>query len=120
MSVQRSLFDDTSGTSPVANGVDWIAGLLTGSIAVTLCVLAVALVGFLMLGGRVPAKRSFRVVIGCFILLGSAQIALVLSGLASSELSDSYSRNDVVFEDGRGDLPPSDYSPYTNPSQRQD
>ena len=59
----------------------WLQSVLLGSIATTVAVLAIAIVGLLMLRGRVPLRRGATVVIGCFILFSAGTIA---SGLAAA------------------------------------
>ena len=65
--IDQSLFEP-SGASPIAAAVGWISDQLLNGVAVSLCVLAVAFVGLLMLTGRVPVRTGFRVVLGCFVL----------------------------------------------------
>lgn len=64
-----------SSEPALALAVDWLTGTLLGSIAAGLCVLAVAVVGFLMLQGRLPIRRAAAVIVGCFVLLGAPVIA---------------------------------------------
>lgn len=64
---KKSLFEPSSA-SPIAGAVGWIGDTLLGGVAVTLCVLAVAFVGLMMLTGRVPVRTGFRVVLECFVL----------------------------------------------------
>ena len=67
-SVAPSLLEP-SGTSPITQMIDWFTGTLLGSLAVSLCVIAIAIVGLTMLTGRLSVRDGARVVIGCFILL---------------------------------------------------
>lgn len=64
--------------------IEWLAALLTGTLAASIAILAVAIVGLMLLAGRVQAARVARVVIGCFIVFGAASIATGLSSLGSS------------------------------------
>ena len=82
MGYQRDLFQP-SPAKPVESSLGWIETVLFGQIAVTLCVLAVAFIGLLMLTGRMPVKRGMMVVIGCFVLLGAPIIAAGVMGAAS-------------------------------------
>lgn len=70
VSYQASLFD-APPEPVVATGSDWVTGLLGGSIAVSLCVIAMAVLGMLMLTGRLHLRRGLQVVLGCFLLLGT-------------------------------------------------
>lgn len=88
------MFDASSSQQPIANSVSWLADTLLGELAITLCVVAVALVGFSMLTGRLSLRRGARVVLGCFILLGAPLLAANLTGLAQ----DSSPTGALVFD----------------------
>lgn len=61
--------------SAIGRAVDWLTGLLLGSIGTTIAVLAIATIGLLMMNGRMPRRRAATVIIGCFILFGAGAIA---------------------------------------------
>jgi len=65
----------------VAGAMDWIEGMLSGSVATAIAVIAVASLGLLMLSGRIEVRRAGQVVLGCFILFGASSIA---AGIISS------------------------------------
>lgn len=73
--------------SSLIASVDWIQGVLLGTIGTAVAVLAVSSVGLLMLAGRVPVKRGMTVVVGCFVLFSAGSIAgaLVASAGGRSE-----------------------------------
>jgi type IV secretory pathway VirB2 component (pilin) len=73
-SYQRDLFQPAA-PKPIESSLAWIETVLFGQVAVTLCVLAVALIGILMLTGRLPLRRGLMVVIGIFVLLGAPSIS---------------------------------------------
>ncbi len=110
-----------SGGSPLVTAVAWINDLLLGSLAVGLCVLAVALVGLMMFEGRLPVRHGARVILGCFILLGAPVIA---SGFAEFWQDESVGPPLAPAPDERlrprEPLPQSDYDPYAGASLRRD
>lgn len=65
-----------------AASVTWIQAILTGSIATAIGVIAIASIGLLMLSGRVDLRRGARVILGCFVVYGSAVLASGLLGAA--------------------------------------
>jgi type IV secretion system protein VirB2 len=67
-------FAGPQGSEPIANAVDWIQGTLLGNVATAVAVIAVAMVGFMMLNGRINWRMGATVVLGCFILFGAATI----------------------------------------------
>jgi type IV secretion system protein VirB2 len=65
---------DPAGSGPILAALNWIQGTLLGNIATAVAVIAVAMVGFLMLSGRMNWRLGATVIIGCFILFGAATI----------------------------------------------
>jgi len=118
MATASSLFD-APASAPFAAASDWITGTLMGSLAVILCVIAVAFVGLLMISGRLAIRDAARVVIGCFVLLGAPVLAAGLRGVADEAV--------VVVPQSSLNLPsppeatpraPSTYDPYAGASLR--
>lgn len=68
--------------SALVAATNWIAGLLTGSLATSFAVLAIAGVGFGLLAGRVAVRRAVQVVLGMFILFGAPTLVRELTGAA--------------------------------------
>ena len=68
--------------SAIAASVNWIEALVIGSLASSVAVIAVAVLGLRMLGGRAPVASIFRVAMGCFILFGAPAIAAGIIGAA--------------------------------------
>jgi type IV secretory pathway VirB2 component (pilin) len=79
-----------AGDNAIAAAAQWLEGTLLGSFATVLAVIAVALVGILLLSGRLDVRRGVQVVFGCFTIFGASAIA---SGLAGAMT-------------GRGEAPP--------------
>jgi len=63
-----------AGAGPILNAVTWMHDTLLGEVASGLAVIAVAMVGFLMLTGRINWRYGATVIVGCFILFGAATI----------------------------------------------
>jgi type IV secretory pathway VirB2 component (pilin) len=68
--------------SAVGSALAWLQGALLGSVATAVAVIAVASVGFLMIGGRIDMRRAAQVVLGCFVLFGASSVAGALQSLA--------------------------------------
>lgn len=81
MTASPSLFD-APASSPLGAAAEWLTGTLLGSVAVSLCVIAIAFVGLRMMTGHLAARDGLRVVIACFVLLGAATIAAGLQRTA--------------------------------------
>lgn len=62
------------GAGPIVAAISWVQGTLLGNIATAAAVIAVAVVGFMMLTGRMNWKHGITVVLGCFIIFGAAAI----------------------------------------------
>ena len=65
---------DPQGSGAITGALGWIQGTLLGSVATAVAVIAVASVGLLMLTGRMNWRFGATVVVGLFILFGSAAI----------------------------------------------
>jgi len=69
---QESPLLTQSNASPIASSLEWINSILFGQVAVGLCVLAVAFVGFQPVTGRLALRQGLQVILGCFGLLCAA------------------------------------------------
>jgi type IV secretion system protein VirB2 len=65
---------DPEGSGVIVNAVSWLQGTLLGTVATTVAVIAVAVVGFMMLTGRINWRHGAVVILGCFVLFGAASI----------------------------------------------
>lgn len=74
MAVSASLAEPT-GARPLLTAVQWLEGVVLGSIATSVALIAVASVGLMLLIGRLPIRRGGHVLLGCFILFGASTIA---------------------------------------------
>ncbi len=72
---------DPQGSGPIVAALSWLQGTLLGNVATAVAVIAVAMVGFMMLTGRLNWRFGATVIVGCFILFGSAAI---VSGIQST------------------------------------
>jgi len=72
---------DPQGSGPIVAALMWLQGTLLGNVATAVAVIAVAMVGFMMLTGRMNWRFGATVIIGCFVLFGSAAI---VSGIQSA------------------------------------
>lgn len=120
MAVQQSLFDAEGGT-PMLESARWIERVLLGEIALGVCVIAVAIIGALMLAGRLPLLDGARIVIGCFVLLGAPVIAAAFVD-DRGELNVASTPPPpitVPIESTRPDLPPANFDPYAGASLRE-
>ena len=71
------------GSGPIVSALNWLQGTLLGNVATSVAVIAVAMVGFMMLTGRLNWRVGATVIIGCFILFGSAAIVSGIQSTAS-------------------------------------
>jgi len=79
----QSVAGDPAGSSPFLAALEWVQGTLLGNLATTAAVIAVAVVGFLMLTGRIEWRRGLTVIVGCFIIFGAAAIVAGIRSVAS-------------------------------------
>ncbi|WP_269716708.1 TrbC/VirB2 family protein [Caulobacter sp. NIBR2454] len=65
---------DPAGSSPILSALTWLQGSLMGNVATAAAVIAIGVIGFMMLTGRIDWRRGVVVVLGCFVLFGAAAI----------------------------------------------
>jgi type IV secretion system protein VirB2 len=75
---------DPQGSGVLVNAMRWMQGTLLGSVATAAAVIAIAVVGFLMLSGRINWRHGAIVILGCFILFGAASIVAGIQSAASA------------------------------------
>ena len=73
---------DPAGSSPLVAALNWVQGTLLGNLATTAAVIAVAVVGYMMLTGRLEWRRGLMVVVGAFIIFGAVSIVAGIRSLA--------------------------------------
>lgn len=59
---------------PLVAATRWWEALLFGGIGTSLAIISIAILGMLMLGGRLPLRRGGGAILGCFILFGAPTI----------------------------------------------
>lgn len=65
---------DPQGSGAIIGAVNWLQGTLLGTVATVAAVIAVAVVGLMMLTGRINWRHGAVVILGCFVLFGAASI----------------------------------------------
>ena len=81
LSAPAAAAGDPQGSGPIVAALMWLQGTLLGNVATAVAVIAVAMVGFMMLTGRMNWRFGATVIIGCFILFGAGAI---VSGIQSA------------------------------------
>ena len=79
---QAQVAADPQGSSPILAALQWVQGTLLGNLATTAAVIAVAVVGYMMLTGRMEWRRGLMVVVGAFIIFGAVSIVAGIRSLA--------------------------------------
>ncbi len=79
----QDAFADPAGSGVLVNAAQWIQGTLLGTFATVVAVIAIAVVGFMMLTGRINWRYGATVILGCFILFGAASIVAGIQSASS-------------------------------------
>ncbi len=74
---------DPAGSGVIVGAVHWLQGTLLGTVATVAAVISVAVVGFMMLTGRINWRYGATVIVGCFILFGAASIVAGIQSTAT-------------------------------------
>jgi type IV secretion system protein VirB2 len=75
---------DPAGSGPIVGAMHWLQGTLLGTVATVAAVIAVAVVGFMLLTGRMNWRYGLTVILGCFILFGAASIVAGIQSTAAA------------------------------------
>ena len=78
----QTVVADPQGSSPLLAALQWVQGTLLGNLATTAAVIAVAVVGYMMLAGRLEWRRGLMVVLGAFVIFGAVSIVAGIRMLA--------------------------------------
>jgi type IV secretory pathway VirB2 component (pilin) len=65
----------TTDSTAFITAIAWVQGMLLGTIATLIAVIAIASIGLLMLTGRIDVRRAKQAILGCFIIFGASTIA---------------------------------------------
>lgn len=79
----QDLSADPAGSGVIVSAVHWLQGTLLGTVATVAAVIAVGVVGFMMLTGRINWRYGATVILGCFILFGAASIVAGIQSTAT-------------------------------------
>ncbi|WP_298688690.1 TrbC/VirB2 family protein [uncultured Sphingomonas sp.] len=74
---------DPAGSGPIVAALGWLQGTLLGNVATAVAVIAVAMVGFMMLTGRMNWRFGATVIVGCFVLFGASAIVTGIQSTAA-------------------------------------
>lgn len=78
----QGLYADPAGSGPIVAALSWLQSTLLGTVATVAAVIAVGVVGFMMLTGRMNWRYGATVILGCFILFGAASIVAGIQSAA--------------------------------------
>jgi type IV secretory pathway VirB2 component (pilin) len=73
---------DPAGSGPIVAALGWLQSTLLGNVATAVAVIAVAMVGFMMLTGRLNWRFGATVIVGCFVLFGAGAIVTGIQSTA--------------------------------------
>jgi type IV secretory pathway VirB2 component (pilin) len=78
--IARTLLDPPQN-SPLGAASQWVELLTAGNLAAVVATIAIAIVGFLMFGGRVDVRCGTLTLLGCFVIFGAPAIAVAVRSL---------------------------------------
>lgn len=69
-----------TGTNPILNGLNWLKNLLNSTLATSVAILAITVLGYLAFAGRLAGDLVFRFITGIVLVFGGARIVALISG----------------------------------------
>ncbi|QNQ11819.1 TrbC/VIRB2 family protein [Sphingomonas alpina] len=116
---------DPAGSDPLVAAVGWLQGTLLGTVATTIAIIAVAVIGMMMLNGRINWRSGATVITGCFILFGAGIIAAGIRSAASGGYERDYvppapyvAPPPPVVTPSPAPTRPADFDPYAGAAPR--
>ena len=108
-------FTNNLEASASVSAVAWVQAALTGTMAASIAVIAVAAVGFGMMSGRIDMRRATTTILGCFVVFAAPSIADGILRATSFGARDAPSVSSIGVEEP-APLPEissqPDYDPY--------
>lgn len=92
----------------------WVVALLSGQAATALCTIAIAVLGYSLMAGRIQLRKGILAVLGCFLLFGATNLANDLQKLARSSLPTGPKTITISSPpiEPEAPPPPANYDPY--------
>jgi hypothetical protein len=84
--------------SSLATAATWFTSTVSGPIVTSLLTIAVALLGFSMLSGRLPLRRACEIILGCFLLVGATGISTSMLSFLPTGVPPSIDPEPVSIE----------------------
>ncbi|WP_198266680.1 TrbC/VirB2 family protein [sulfur-oxidizing endosymbiont of Gigantopelta aegis] len=69
-----------TGGNPILNGVNWLMNLLNSTLATSVAILAITVLGYMAFAGRLAADIVLRFIIGIVLVFGGARIVALITG----------------------------------------
>ena len=119
--IERSLFEPNA-SSPISEALDGVVGSTLLEATTLLAIIAFALLGLVLLGGRLPLKRAGFAIIGCFIALGAPALASSFLSLANQSATNVRTYKPALEPriESLRELPPASRDPYDGASPQFD
>lgn len=71
--------------SPLSQGLNWIAAVLSGPVAMGLGIIAVSLLGFATLSGHLDKRRAAHLLFGLSLVFAASALSLTVRGVVNEE-----------------------------------
>ena len=122
MTIARASLFDKPAEPVLGSASEWTRGVLGGSLATSLCIIAIAILGLLLLSGRLRVSRGVGVMLGTFLLLGAGLLAAQLQELAGGVTKSERESEQIIVPEPTPTRPPppANYDPYAGASLRRD
>ena len=82
--IAQDSYSDPAGSGAIVGALHWLQATLLGTAATVVAVIAIAVVGFMMLTGRMNWRYGATVIVGCFILFGATSIVAGIQATAAA------------------------------------
>ncbi len=67
-------------TNPILNGLNWLRDLLNNTLATSVAIVAITILGYMAFAGRLAGDLVMRWIIGIVFIFGGARIVSMVTG----------------------------------------
>lgn len=69
-----------AGGNPILNGLNWLRDLLNSTLATSVAIVAITVLGYMAFAGRLAGDLVIRFIVGIILVFGGARIVALISG----------------------------------------
>ncbi|SHN91346.1 hypothetical protein BHECKSOX_1655 [Bathymodiolus heckerae thiotrophic gill symbiont] len=69
-----------AASNPILNGLNWLRDLLNSTLATSVAIVAITVLGYMAFAGRLAGDIVLRFIVGIILVFGGARIVALITG----------------------------------------